>query len=80
MEKKWCVYILRCLDGTYYTGVSNDVDKRMKAHMDGKGSKYVCSRGFGELLGVKECEDKIEAFREEWRIKQLPRQEKLGAF
>ena len=38
MKKQWCVYILECGDGSYYTGISNDVDARMKAHAEGKGS------------------------------------------
>jgi len=47
MKKQWYVYILECEDGSFYTGVTNDVDKRMKAHADGKrGSKYVYNKGF----------------------------------
>jgi len=80
MEKKWCVYILQCGDGTYYTGVTNDVEKRMDAHASGNGSKYVRKNGFGKLLKVKECKDKVDACKCEWAIKQLPRGEKLGWF
>ena len=58
MKKKWFVYILECKDGTYYTGISNDVEKRMEAHQNGKGSKYVYQKGFGKLLRVKLCKDK----------------------
>ena len=50
MEKKWFVYILECKDGTYYTGTSNDVEVRMETHAKGKGSKYVCRRGFKRLF------------------------------
>ena len=39
MKKQWYVYILECQDGSFYTGVTNDVDARMKAHTEGKGSK-----------------------------------------
>jgi putative endonuclease len=79
-ERKWVVYLLECRDGSYYTGVTNDVDKRMKAHAEGKGSKYVAAKGFGRLLAVKECNDKADACRAEWAVKQLPRGEKLMWF
>ena len=41
MKQKWFVYLLECLDGSYYVGVTTDVDKRMNAHAEGKGSRYV---------------------------------------
>lgn len=79
-EKKWCVYILECSDGSYYTGVTNDVDKRMSAHATGKGSKYVRKKGFKELLRVRSCKDKSDACKCECVIKKLPRSEKLSWF
>ncbi len=78
--KKWSVYLLECLDGSFYTGVTNDLDKRMKVHASGKGSKYVARKGFKQLLASKECLDKSDACKEEYKIKQLPRGEKLRAF
>ncbi|NCO18039.1 hypothetical protein AUJ61_03270 [Candidatus Pacearchaeota archaeon CG1_02_30_18] len=80
MEKKWFVYLLECQDGSFYTGVTNDVEARMKAHATGKGSKYVYKKGFKELLRTKECKDKSEACKCEYEIKQLSRKEKLGWF
>ena len=80
MEKEWCVYILECQDGSFYTGVSNDVEARMKVHASGKGSKYVCKKGFKELLRVKYCESHSDACKCEYAIKQLPRSEKLSWF
>ena len=79
-EKSWYVYILECLDGTYYTGVTNDIEKRMKAHKSKKGSKYVMRHGFSHLIATKVCKDKSDAFRTEYWIKKLPRNEKLNAF
>jgi putative endonuclease len=76
-EKDWCVYILECLDGSYYTGVTNDVDARMKAHAEGKGSRYVLSKGFSHLLCSKSYPNKSEALKAEYYIKQLPKHEKL---
>ena len=80
MDKQWFVYILECGDGSYYTGVTTDVDARMKAHAEGKGSKYVYKKGFKKLLFAKPCKDKSDACRCEYAIKQLPRSEKLGWF
>lgn len=79
MDKPWFVYILECQDGSYYTGITNDVEKRMKIHQSGKGSKYVKQKGFKHLIATKACENKSDACKEEYRIKQLPRSEKLRA-
>ena len=49
-QKNWCVYILECLDGSYYTGITNNIEKRMNAHKSGKGSKYIKAKGFGHLI------------------------------
>jgi len=80
MEKQWMVYLIECGDGSYYTGVTNDLDKRMKAHAEGKGSKYVYKKGFGKLLRAKPCKDKSDACKCEYRIKKLHRREKLSWF
>ncbi len=80
MKKQWFVYILECKDNSYYTGVTNDIDKRMKTHEKGKGSKYVCKKGFKELLKVKPCKDKSDACKCEYEIKKLPRNQKLDWF
>ena len=80
MQKKWCVYLLECMDGSFYCGVTNDIDARMKAHAEGKGSKYVYQKGFGKLLKAKACDSKSDACKCEYEIKQLPRREKLGWF
>lgn len=80
MEKKWYVYILECRDGSFYTGVTNDIDARMNTHAEGKGSKYVCKKGFKKLLRTKQCKDKSDACKCEYEIKQLHRNEKLDWF
>jgi len=76
----WFVYILECCDGSFYTGVTNEVDKRMKAHAEGKGSRYVYRKGFRKLLFAKSCENKSDACKAEYYIKQLSRREKLNWF
>ncbi len=80
MKKQWFVYILECGDGSYYTGVTTNVDARIKAHAEGKGSKYVYNKGFRKLLFAKPCESKPQAYRYEYEIKKLPRHLKLGWF
>ncbi len=79
-EKSWFVYILECCDGSFYTGVTNDVDKRMETHAKGKGSKYVYSKGFKKLLRVRDCDNKSDACKCEYQIKQLPKWKKLDWF
>ena len=79
-HKKWFVYILECCDGSFYTGVTNDLDNRMKKHANGKGSKYVSKKGFRKLLRALPCVNKSSACKFEYQIKQLPRREKLSWF
>ena len=79
-EKTWCVYLLECLDGSYYIGITNNLEKRMIAHKSGKGSKYVRSRGFSKILASKFCQNKSEALKTEYKIKQLKKEEKLAFF
>ena len=73
----WFVYILRCGDGTLYTGMTDDVEKRLAAHRAGKGAKYTRGRGPLELVYTEEQPDKSAALRREIAIKKLSRQEKL---
>lgn len=81
MEKKiWHVYILECLNGNFYTGVTNNIEKRMITHQKGNGSKYVKRYGFKKLLYHKECENRSDACKKEYFIKQLKKYEKLEWF
>jgi putative endonuclease len=79
-KKDWCVYMVECLDMSYYTGITNSIEKRMNAHKKGNGSKYILSRGFGRLISFKKCENKSEALKLEYKIKQMCRDEKLKFF
>ena len=74
----WYVYILRCGDGTLYTGVTDDVERRLAAHRSGRGAKYTRGRGPLELAYREEQPDKSAALRREVQIKRLSRQEKLS--
>ena len=71
------VYILRCNYDSLYTGLTNNLEKRIKAHSDGKGAKYTRARVPVELVYFEVFEDKIEAMKREYAIKQLKRKEKL---
>ena len=66
-------YILRCADGTYYCGWTNNLDRRLKAHNEGKGAKYTRSRRPVALVYYEAFSTKEEAMRREYEIKQLPR-------
>ena len=76
MEDSWYVYILRCGDGTLYTGITTDVPRRLQMHRSGKGAKYTRGRQPLELVYTEVCEDHSQALKREWQIKQLPRAEK----
>lgn len=77
MEKQWCVYILQCRDGTLYTGITDDLERRLKAHNSGKGAKYTRGRGPLSLRYRENCEDHSAALKRELQIKALSRSEKL---
>lgn len=79
-EPLWYVYLLECADESLYTGITNDLEKRMDAHRRGTGSKYVRGKGFGRLLHALVAEDKSDAARIEYRVKSLERNEKITFF
>lgn len=71
------VYLLRCADGTLYTGYTDDPVRRTKVHNAGKGAKYTRARLPVELVYQEACADKSAALRREYEIKQLTRVQKL---
>lgn len=77
MDKTWKLYMLRCGDGTLYTGITTDIDRRLEEHRSGKGAKYTRGRSPLELVYCEECGDKSTALKRELEIKALPREEKL---
>ena len=72
------VYILRCADGTLYTGCTNDLDRRLRAHQAGRGAKYTRSRLPVELVYQEAVPDRSAALRREAAIKRLDRRRKLA--
>jgi putative endonuclease len=73
----YVVYILLCADNTLYTGITNNLERRLKQHNAGKASKYTRARLPVQLFHSFEVADKSEALKEEYKIKQLSREEKL---
>jgi putative endonuclease len=73
----WVCYILRCADDTLYTGISNDLEKRLAAHNAGTAAKYTRARGPVQLVFVEPCADKSSALKREIAIKKLSRAQKI---
>ncbi|MBQ8802769.1 MAG: GIY-YIG nuclease family protein [Tyzzerella sp.] len=69
-------YILECKDGTFYTGWTNDLEKRLKNHNDGKGAKYTKARLPVSLVYYEEFQTKEDAMSREYAIKHMTRKEK----
>ena len=76
MDKIWKLYILRCGDGSLYTGITTDVEKRLEAHRSGKGAKYTRGRAPLELVYRETCGSHSDALKREAEIKKLSRQAK----
>lgn len=73
----WWVYILRCADGTLYTGSTNDLDRRLAAHNAGRGAKYTRARRPVALVYREEAADRRAALQREAALKKLARAAKL---
>ena len=75
--KTWYTYIVQCADGTYYTGITTELSRRLNEHNNtNKGAKYTKTRRPVELVFYSEYPSRSLAQREEWRIKKLSRVEK----
>ncbi|MDD3374533.1 MAG: GIY-YIG nuclease family protein [Candidatus Omnitrophica bacterium] len=74
----WYVYILETKDKRFYTGSTNDVDRRMKMHAEGKGARFTRIFGFKKLLYTEACgETRAEALKREREIKKLTKEKKV---
>lgn len=71
-------YIVKCSDGSLYTGWTNNLEKRIKDHNAGRGAKYTKARSPVVLVYKEEFPTKQEAMKREWEIKRLSRKEKLS--
>jgi predicted GIY-YIG superfamily endonuclease len=73
----WFLYILECNDGSLYTGITNDITKRVKKHNEGKGASYTRARRPVALLYYEICQNRSAALIRECAVKALPREKKL---
>ena len=76
-KESWFVYILKCADNTLYTGITKDVDRRIKEHGTNKGAKYTKQRGPFKLVYKASFHNRSSASKEEHRIKSLSLHEKI---
>ena len=77
LTQPWSVYALRCKGGALYIGVTNDVERRMKAHAKGTGSRFVWAHRPFQLMTVISCQSKRDAMSLEYRLKKLEKSQKL---
>ena len=75
-REAWYLYILRCIDGSFYTGITKDLDNRLKKHNDGKASRYTRTRRPVELLYQERCRTRTQALVRECEVKAFPRKKK----
>ena len=78
IEKPWYLYILECRDGSLYTGITDNLTKRLAAHIAGKGAKYTRGRGPLFLRYQEICASHSDALKRELAVKKLSRVEKLN--
>jgi len=76
MNNCWNVYIVRCRDGSLYTGIATDVERRLAEHQAGKGAKYLRGRGPLRVVFEKQVGSKGQALKSEHKLKGLSRNEK----
>jgi predicted GIY-YIG superfamily endonuclease len=74
--KNWSLYILKCSDGSFYTGITNNLDRRLKMHQAGKASRYTRTRGPVEMLYSETCGNRSRALIRECEVKEWPRERK----
>lgn len=78
MEKQWVLYILECRDGTLYTGITNDLPRRLAMHESGKGAKYTRGRAPVQLRYQEDCRDHSHALQRELEVKKLTKPKKMA--
>lgn len=76
-KEGWQLYVAECADGTYYTGIAKDVEKRIEAHNSGKGAKYTATHGPVKLVFQEPQASYSAALRREYQVKTLPKERKI---
>jgi len=75
---RWCVYLLRCGDGSLYAGITNDLRKRLAAHRSGRGARYTRGRGPLRVVHVEPARNRAAASRREHELKRMKRARKIA--
>ncbi len=78
VKKSWCLYLIECRNGALYAGITNDLEARYCAHVDGKGARYTRANPPLRLVGSRPFPDRSSASRAEFAIKRLPRSRKIA--
>ena len=76
LGRPWLLYILKCADNSFYTGITNNLERRLKMHASGRASRYTRTRGPVELLYQEPCGSRTEAMVRECAVKAFPRKKK----
>jgi putative endonuclease len=76
MTDSYHLYILECTDGSLYTGITTDVERRLKEHKEGNGAKYTRAKGVKKLVYSEKCLERGSATRREMEIKRMSKDEK----
>lgn len=75
-EQVWYLYLIECADGSLYTGITTDVERRYAEHVAGKGARYTRMKKPVRLVGFKVCGEKSMALKAEFTLKGVPAKEK----
>ena len=78
LNRMYYVYILKCADGTLYTGITNDLARRLQSHKEGTASKYTRAKGAVKIVYTEEHSTRSEALKREAQIKKFSREKKLN--
>ena len=78
--RTWWVYLLQCVDGSFYAGATVDLAARFEAHLAGRGAAYTRARPPLWMVAARQCGDRGDALRMEYALKQLERADKLAFF
>ena len=76
-KAEWSLYVAECADGSYYTGIAKDIEKRIETHNSGKGSKYTAAHGPVRLIFQEPQGDYSSALRREYQVKTLSKERKI---
>lgn len=79
-SKHWFLYLLECANGSYYAGITTDVEARFEAHQSGKGARYTRANPPVRIVAQAAYPDRSAASKAEWELKQLSREAKPGFF